>query len=60
MNDYAGNRSPLYNFSENTADLLVQEGFLYDSSLMGDDVPYLLQANGRELAELPANWATDD
>ena len=41
-----GNRSPLYNYSINTTDLLVEEGFLYDSSLMGDDVPYILD-NGR-------------
>jgi peptidoglycan/xylan/chitin deacetylase (PgdA/CDA1 family) len=55
-----GNRSPLYNFSDNTADLLVEEGFLYDSSLMGDDVPYILKPTKGELVELPANWATDD
>jgi peptidoglycan-N-acetylglucosamine deacetylase len=55
-----GNRSPLYNFSNNTADLLVAEGFLYDSSLMGDDVPYMLKTKKGELVELPANWATDD
>jgi hypothetical protein len=42
-----GNRSPLYNFSINTADLLVQEGFLYDASLMGDDVPYILSCSRR-------------
>jgi peptidoglycan/xylan/chitin deacetylase (PgdA/CDA1 family) len=55
-----GNRSPLYNFSNHTADLLVEEGFLYDSSLMGDDVPYVLKTDKGELVELPANWATDD
>jgi len=55
-----GNRSPLYNFSDHTADLLVEEGFLYDSSLMGDDVPYVLRTSGGEVVELPANWATDD
>ena len=55
-----GNRSPLYNFSNHTADLLVEEGFLYDASLMGDDVPYVLETEKGELVELPANWATDD
>jgi len=55
-----GNRSPLYNFSKHTADLLAEEGFLYDSSLMGDDIPYLLKTAKGELVELPANWATDD
>jgi peptidoglycan-N-acetylglucosamine deacetylase len=55
-----GNRSPLYNFSINTADLLVKEGFLYDASLMGDDVPYILHAAGGEIVELPSSWALDD
>ena len=55
-----GNRSPLYCFSEHTAELLVEEGFLYDSSLMGDDVPYILQTEDGELIELPVSWQTDD
>jgi peptidoglycan/xylan/chitin deacetylase (PgdA/CDA1 family) len=55
-----GNRSPLYNFSIHTAELLAEEGFLYDSSLMGDDVPYLLGTPKGELVELPVSWATDD
>ena len=55
-----GNRSPLYNFSINTADLLIEEGFLYDSSLMGDDVPYILKTGKGELVELPSSWALDD
>lgn len=55
-----GNRSPLYHFSENTADLLVDQGFLYDSSLMGDDIPYLLKTGAGELVELPTHWGVDD
>jgi peptidoglycan/xylan/chitin deacetylase (PgdA/CDA1 family) len=55
-----GNRSPLYNFSIHTAELLAAEGFLYDSSLMGDDVPYLLSTPRGEVVELPVSWATDD
>src|SRR5436190_3371099 len=55
-----GNRSPLYNYSINTTDLLVEEGFLYDSSLMGDDVPYILSNGKGEIVELPTSWALDD
>jgi peptidoglycan/xylan/chitin deacetylase (PgdA/CDA1 family) len=55
-----GNRSPLYNFSINTAELLVAEGFQYDASLMGDDVPYILNTGSGELVELPSSWALDD
>lgn len=55
-----GNRSPLYNMSRHTPDLLVEEGFLYDSSLMGDDIPYLLETGGGTLVEIPPDWTTDD
>ena len=55
-----GNRSPLYHMSANTPELLVTEGFKYDSSLMGDEVPYLLQVSSGRLMELPVSWATDD
>ena len=55
-----GNRSPLYHFSENTADLLIDQNFLYDSSLMGDDIPYLLKTDAGELVELPTHWGVDD
>ncbi|MEM9431929.1 MAG: polysaccharide deacetylase [Pseudomonadota bacterium] len=55
-----GNRSPLYNMSEETPGFLAAEGFLYDSSLMGDDVPYVLAPPEGELVELPVSWATDD
>jgi len=55
-----GSRSPLYNFSINTADLLAAEGFQYDSSLMGDDIPYILDTGKGEIVELPTSWALDD
>jgi len=55
-----GNRSPLYHMSAGTPELLAREGFLYDSSLMGDDVPYVLSTPGGRLMELPVSWATDD
>ena len=55
-----GNRSPLYNMSSDTPGMLAEEGFLYDSSLMGDDVPYVLAPPQGEIIELPASWATDD
>jgi len=55
-----GWRAPLYNFSDNSADLLIEEGFLYDASLMGDDVPYVLKTERGELIELPSHWGMDD
>jgi peptidoglycan-N-acetylglucosamine deacetylase len=50
-----GNRSPLYNLSIHTAELLAENGFIYDSSLMGDDVSYLLSTPKGELVELPVS-----
>jgi peptidoglycan/xylan/chitin deacetylase (PgdA/CDA1 family) len=55
-----GWRAPLYNFSNHSADLLIEEGFLYDASLMGDDVPYVLKTEQGELIELPSHWGMDD
>ena len=57
-----GYRAPSWNFSDNTLDLLLEMGFLYDSSLMADDRPYELTANGEAtgLVELPVDWILDD
>jgi len=55
-----GYRVPWFEYSEHTTDFLAQEGFLYGSTLMGDDVPYVLQAQSGELIELPFHWAMDD
>jgi len=55
-----GNRSPLYNYSEHTTDLLIEEKFLYDSSLMGDDIPYIMKTQNGRIVELPSSWALDE
>ena len=57
-----GYRAPSWNFSDNTLDLLMKMGFLYDSSLMADDRPYEIVANGEPtgFVELPVDWILDD
>lgn len=57
-----GYRAPSWNFSPNTLDLLMELGFLYDSSLMADDRPYEIVANGEAtgFVELPVDWILDD
>lgn len=55
-----GSRSPSYKFSKNSADLLSKEGIIYDSSLMGDDVPYVLKTDYGEVIELPTDILMDD
>ena len=52
-----GYRAPWFEINPRTPDLLARDGFLYDSSLMGDDVPYRLP-NG--LVEIPAQWMLED
>jgi peptidoglycan-N-acetylglucosamine deacetylase len=55
-----GWRAPSFAFSKYSLDYLLDEGFRYDSSLMGDDIPYRLD-NGRDtLIELPTEWPNDD
>lgn len=55
-----GYRGPVYNINQMTLDLIAEHGLIYDSSLMGDDVPYLLRANQKEIWEMPVHWGTDD
>lgn len=57
-----GYRAPSWNFSDSTLDLLLELGFLYDSSLMADDRPYELMADGEPtgMIELPVEWILDD
>jgi peptidoglycan-N-acetylglucosamine deacetylase len=53
----AGYRSPGWELTPHTLELLTEHGFTWDSSLMGDDRPYRLP-NG--LLELPVHWSLDD
>jgi peptidoglycan/xylan/chitin deacetylase (PgdA/CDA1 family) len=57
-----GYRAPSWNFSPNTLDIVRRLGLLYESSLMADDRPYELVANGvpTGMVELPVEWILDD
>jgi peptidoglycan-N-acetylglucosamine deacetylase len=69
-----GYRSPAWDFSENTIDLLLEFGFSWDSSCMGGDAyPYYLRQGDRasptepyvfgepvDLVEVPVTWGLDD
>ena len=57
-----GYRAPSWNFSPNTLDILLELDFLYDSSLMADDRPYEILADGQAtgMVELPVEWILDD
>jgi peptidoglycan-N-acetylglucosamine deacetylase len=55
-----GYRAPVYNATQQVIDLLIKHEFLYDSSLMADDIPYKMQTKKGELWEAPVHWGTDD
>ena len=55
-----GYRAPVYNVTQQVIDLLIAHGFVYDSSLMADDIPYTLQTEAGTLYEMPVHWGTDD
>ena len=55
-----GYRSPSWELSEHSLGLLADRGFLYDTSLMGDDIPYMVDVGGRRLVEVPIHWELDD
>jgi len=55
-----GYRTPSWEPSERTFDLLAEHGLRYDSSLMDDDRPYVLETAHGQLAELPPHWSLDD
>ena len=55
-----GWRAPLYAIADRTPEMLLDHGFVYDASLMGDDQPYLLRTPKGDLVELPSETANDD
>jgi peptidoglycan-N-acetylglucosamine deacetylase len=69
-----GYRSPSWDLSARSVDLLLKHGFLYDSSMMGADyIPYRARRGDRvklgeaygigeetALIELPISWSLDD
>lgn len=55
-----GYRCPGWDLTRYTLELLVQHGFQYDSSCMGDDRPYYLPSQHDRLLEMPVHWSLDD
>lgn len=55
-----GYRSPAWELKPGSPGLLNRHGFLYDSSLMGNDIPYFVSTSDGNLLELPIQWILDD
>ncbi|MEM9754670.1 MAG: polysaccharide deacetylase [Pseudomonadota bacterium] len=57
-----GHRAANWDLSPHTIELVAEAGFLYDSSMMADDVCYEPLVNGLStgLVEIPVDWSRDD
>ena len=57
-----GYRSPSWELSDNTFDLLHEYGFKYDASQLAMDRPYWVSSNGQrtDLVEVPGAWELTD
>ena len=57
-----GMRTPSWDYSPSTLKIARELGLMYDSSLMADDRPYEILADGQStgLVELPVEWILDD
>jgi peptidoglycan/xylan/chitin deacetylase (PgdA/CDA1 family) len=57
-----GVRTPSWDFSDATLSIIREMGLLYDSSLMADDEPYEVMADGQPtgVIEIPVEWIRDD
>jgi len=57
-----GFRAPYWRLAHNTLQLITEMGYIYDSSLMADDRPYVLQFSdiAGKLVEFPVEWFLDD
>ncbi|MGQ9579044.1 MAG: polysaccharide deacetylase family protein [Candidatus Aminicenantales bacterium] len=57
-----GIRTPSWDFSPATLKIIRELGLIYDSSLMADERPYEINAEGEPtgLVELPVEWIMDD
>jgi peptidoglycan/xylan/chitin deacetylase (PgdA/CDA1 family) len=55
-----GYRAPNWQLTARTLELLIEIGLTYDSSLMDDDHPYVIDHPLGRIAELPVHWSLDD
>lgn len=55
-----GYRAPSWDLNGRTPSLLKEYDFAYDSSLMGNDIPYWVETADGPLLEVPVQWMLDD
>jgi peptidoglycan/xylan/chitin deacetylase (PgdA/CDA1 family) len=55
-----GWRCPDYRISPQTIEILADEGMVWDSTFLNDDLPYLFQCRSRTIVEIPFTTSTAD
>jgi peptidoglycan-N-acetylglucosamine deacetylase len=55
-----GHRAAMWEASWRTPALVAEYGLAYDSTLMDDDKPYILETAAGAIVELPPHWSLDD
>lgn len=55
-----GYRSPMWAATWKSASIATEVGLGYDTSLMDDDRPYILETDSGPLVEFPPHWSLDD
>ncbi|MGA9254358.1 MAG: hypothetical protein WBV71_18155 [Roseobacter sp.] len=55
-----GYRAPVYSITPAMVNRLIEHEFHYDSSMMADDLPYLVETPKGSLIEIPPHWGNDD
>ncbi len=53
-------RSPSFEWNRRTPNILINNSIIADSSLMGDDKPYIIKTEFGEIIEIPVQWILDD
>lgn len=56
----AGYRAPVYSITPAILNRLIEHNFLYDSSMMADDLPYEVVTSKGSIIEVPPHWGNDD
>ena len=56
----SGYRSPMWAATWNSAEIAASMGIRYDTSLMDDDRPYVIETGSGPVVELPPHWSLDD
>ncbi|MEU9689485.1 polysaccharide deacetylase family protein [Amycolatopsis japonica] len=58
--EISGHRAAGWESTWDTPALVAEHGLSYDSSLMADDRPYLIETGAGRITELPVHWSLDD